>query len=110
MSISRTQTGRNFWTFRGRETQLAVLAMDDGEIDVNELRALSERLAVAVDRTDRKPDANLAEIARLREHLRDRDTLKAATLADLRESGQEWQFRALASVRREETDEVEVRP
>ena len=83
--------------------------MADREIEVNGLRALSNQLAVAVDKTDRKLDANLAEIARLREHLRDRDASKAATLADLSESGQDWPFRAPADVRRKETDEGDGR-
>jgi hypothetical protein len=64
----------------------------DPEIDMDELRALSAQLATMVVETEKKLDANLADIAALRERLADEKALKAAAIAELKATGQEWPF------------------
>jgi hypothetical protein len=59
---------------------------------MNELRALSEQLASMVEQTEKKLDANLAAIAKLREQLADGAALKAAAVSELKASGREWPF------------------
>ena len=76
----------------------AVVAYDP-EIDMEELQALAEQLGVMVDQTEQKLDANLAEIARLREQLADTEAIKAAALAELEASDVTWPF-AVPSVSR----------
>lgn len=68
------------------------VAAYDPEIDMEELQALSEQLAAMVDQTEKKLDANLAEVARLRSLMADTEAMKAAALADLRASGTTWPF------------------
>ena len=79
----------------------AVVAFDP-EIDMDELRALSGQLASMVEETEKKLDANLVAIARLREQLADREALKAAAVAELEASGIEWPFGLPAQARRAE--------
>lgn len=77
----------------------AVVAYDP-EIDMEELQALAEQLAAMVDETEQKLDANLAEIARLREQLSDTETMKARALAELKASGAAWPFAVPAAAGR----------
>lgn len=71
----------------------AVGAYDaEAEAEMDELRALADELAQAVDRTEAKLTATLAKIEQLREALADRETLRAAARAELEASGAVWPF------------------
>lgn len=72
----------------------------DPEIDMDELRALSEQMATVIEQTEKTLDANLAAIAELREELADEEALKAAAIAELKASGLEWPFGSPARGRR----------
>ena len=78
------------------------VAAYDPEIDMEELQALSQQLADMVDHTEKKLDANLAEVARLRDLMADTETMKAAALAELRASGATWPFAAPVAGGRQE--------
>ncbi len=64
----------------------------DPDVDMDEMRALAEELASVVDRMEKKLDVNLADIAKLREQLADKEALKAAAIAELEATGQAWPF------------------
>lgn len=76
----------------------AVVAYDP-EVDMDEVQALAEELAGVAERMEKKLDANLESIAELRERLADEGALKAAAIAELESTGQEWPFDIPGSAR-----------
>ncbi len=64
----------------------------DPEEDMDELKALADELAAAVDRMEQKLDTTFAKLARHEKALADKEGLKAAARADLEASGEVWPF------------------